>query len=153
MHGPDAYVPITEAAQRLGVSVDTIRRRIRAGEMLAQRELRPQGYRWLVKLPESPTVVEVHPAVTPHAHMQPQGVSAEQIERLIDALERVAEQFTPLNAVATTELPSPPPPPDFVPPWQLIRADTAPPTQQRGQTPMQAGRLPWWRRVLAFISA
>jgi len=43
-------VSVGEAARRLGVSVDTIRRRIGKGELLAHREPTPQGYRWEVEL-------------------------------------------------------------------------------------------------------
>jgi len=43
-------VSIGEAARRLGVSTDTIRRRIGKGELLAHREPTPQGYRWEVEL-------------------------------------------------------------------------------------------------------
>jgi excisionase family DNA binding protein len=42
---------IPEAARRLGVSQDTIRRRIRRGELPAHQQLTAQGYRWLVELP------------------------------------------------------------------------------------------------------
>jgi len=43
-------VSIGEAARRLGVSTDTIRRRIGKGELLAHREPTPQGYRWEIEL-------------------------------------------------------------------------------------------------------
>ncbi len=45
-------VVIAEAAKRLGVAQDTIRRRIRKGDLVAHQETRPQGYIWLVELPE-----------------------------------------------------------------------------------------------------
>ena len=45
-------VSIPEAAKRLGVTQDTIRRRIRKGELAAYQEPRPQGYVWLVDVPE-----------------------------------------------------------------------------------------------------
>ncbi len=45
-------VSIPEAARRLGVTQDTIRRRIRKGELAAYQEPRPQGYVWLVDVPE-----------------------------------------------------------------------------------------------------
>ena len=45
-----ALVSIAEAARQLGVSPDTVKRRIRAGELVALREPRPQGFRWLVEL-------------------------------------------------------------------------------------------------------
>ena len=43
-------VSVGEAARRLGVSVDTIRRRIGKGEITAHQEPTPQGYRWEVEL-------------------------------------------------------------------------------------------------------
>lgn len=41
---------IQEAAQRLGVSSATIRRRIHKGIVKARKEDTPQGYRWIVEL-------------------------------------------------------------------------------------------------------
>jgi hypothetical protein len=42
---------IKTAAERLGVSSDTIRRRLVRGELPGEREPTPQGYRWVVLLP------------------------------------------------------------------------------------------------------
>jgi hypothetical protein len=47
-----------EAATHLGVSPDTIRRRIRNGELQARREPTPQGYVWRVELPEEESTEE-----------------------------------------------------------------------------------------------
>ncbi len=41
-----------EAAELLGVSVDTIDRRIKRGELKGHKELRPQGLTWLVEVPQ-----------------------------------------------------------------------------------------------------
>ncbi len=46
------YVGIKAAAERLGVSQDTIRRRIKAGEIEAQQEPMGSVFRWLVEVPE-----------------------------------------------------------------------------------------------------
>jgi len=43
-------VSVGEAARRLGISVDTVRRRISKGELLAHREPTPQGFRWEIEL-------------------------------------------------------------------------------------------------------
>jgi len=43
-------VSVGEAARRLGVSTDTIRRRISKGELTAHQEPTPQGYRWEVEI-------------------------------------------------------------------------------------------------------
>jgi excisionase family DNA binding protein len=49
-------VTIAEAARILGVSGETVRRRIHAGRIEAIREVRPQGSAWCVLLPVSPGV-------------------------------------------------------------------------------------------------
>ena len=45
-------VTMGEAAQRMGVSVDTVRRRLRRGELLGRHQPTPQGFIWLVELPD-----------------------------------------------------------------------------------------------------
>ena len=45
-------VSVHEAATRLGVSQDTIRRRIRKDELQATQSPTPQGYTWMVELPD-----------------------------------------------------------------------------------------------------
>ena len=43
---------VDEAAKRLGVSRDTVMRRIHKGELDAHQEERPQGHVWRVVIPE-----------------------------------------------------------------------------------------------------
>ena len=45
-------VSIAEAAHKLGISQDTIRKRLRAGELAGEQVRAPGGFRWLVELPE-----------------------------------------------------------------------------------------------------
>jgi len=40
-----------EAARRLGVSVDTVERRLKRGELTGQQEQRAKGWRWLIEVP------------------------------------------------------------------------------------------------------
>lgn len=51
--GEREYVTIREAAQRLGVSADTVRRRIRRGELPGERQETPQGYVWRVDVSQA----------------------------------------------------------------------------------------------------
>jgi hypothetical protein len=44
-------VPIKEAVERLGVSADTIKRRMKAGELVGHQKPTAQGYIWLVEVP------------------------------------------------------------------------------------------------------
>jgi chromosome segregation ATPase len=43
-------VTMTAAARRLGVSTDTIKRRLRRGELKGRKQPRPQGFTWLIEL-------------------------------------------------------------------------------------------------------
>jgi excisionase family DNA binding protein len=47
-------VTVEEAAKLLGVSRDTIMRRIQKGELEAHQEPRPQGHVWRVTIPDEP---------------------------------------------------------------------------------------------------
>lgn len=56
-------VTIREAAEILGVSVDTVRRRLRGGMLEGERVETPQGYVWYVEIPDgvSPEQVPTQP--------------------------------------------------------------------------------------------
>jgi hypothetical protein len=45
-------VTLVEAAHQLGISVDTVRRRLQKGELKGQQQPRPSGHIWLVELDE-----------------------------------------------------------------------------------------------------
>ena len=45
-----ALVTVLEASQRLGLTQDTVKRRLRKGALPGERLPRPQGYVWLVEL-------------------------------------------------------------------------------------------------------
>lgn len=49
------WAPLAEVAAAYGVSVDTIRRRMKRGELEARRQQTPQGFKWLTVLPEPET--------------------------------------------------------------------------------------------------
>jgi hypothetical protein len=45
-------VSMAEAAQLLGLSIDTVRRRLHRGELQGRQEPTAQGFRWWVKVPD-----------------------------------------------------------------------------------------------------
>ena len=89
-------VSIDEAARLLGVSQDTIRRRIRNGELKAHQVTRPQGYVWRVMLPNG------EPGPEGQNHVGDTYVSSELVEALRDTIQRqddtVAQLRTQLEA-------------------------------------------------------
>ena len=46
-----AWAPLAEVAAAYGVSIDTIRRRMKRGELEARRQQTPQGFKWLAHMP------------------------------------------------------------------------------------------------------
>jgi hypothetical protein len=44
-------VPIPEAVRVLGVSIPTVKRRLKRGELAGERERTASGFKWLVLLP------------------------------------------------------------------------------------------------------
>ena len=49
------WAPLAEVAAAYGVSIDTIRRRMKRGELEARRQQTPQGFKWLALLPAERT--------------------------------------------------------------------------------------------------
>jgi DNA-binding transcriptional MerR regulator len=56
---------MVEAAHQLGVSVDTVKRRIQKGELRGHQQPRPQGFVWLVEMPDESNQPGSNPADTP----------------------------------------------------------------------------------------
>lgn len=83
-------VPLKQAAKRLGISTDTVRRRIKSGSLEAEKRATPQGGEWWVTLPDDA------PGEDPDT-MQEAGDAAQAVElavlraRLIELEARAAE--------------------------------------------------------------
>jgi excisionase family DNA binding protein len=58
-----------EAAELLGVSVDTIERRIKRGELKGHKESLPQGLTWLIEIPQE-IIPQGNGGAVPHADAQ-----------------------------------------------------------------------------------
>ena len=129
-----AYVPMREAAKQLGISVDTVRRRIRDGELHAQREIRPQGYRWLIGISED---LDTPDEAMSTLLAQPQGTPT---RALAAPVEYIPPALSPAAKLA-----------DFVPllpDWQTVRTTSATPRLQGWQAPLQQNGRSWWRRLI-----
>jgi excisionase family DNA binding protein len=80
-------VSIKEAAERLGVSVDTVRRRLKAGELEGRREPHGKsGYRWLVHLPDDAQASAPGMPLAEAYELVDARARIEGLERLIDEL-------------------------------------------------------------------
>jgi len=58
-------VTMAEAARRSGVTVETIKRRVRRGELNGHQHPRPQGFTWLIEMPEETDDPDSTPSMTP----------------------------------------------------------------------------------------
>jgi len=53
-----ALVSVIEAAQCLGVSTHTIKRRLKKGELKGEKQATPQGFVWLIEVADDPGAFE-----------------------------------------------------------------------------------------------
>lgn len=77
------WVSISEAAARHGVSADTIRRRLKRGELTGRKETTAQGFTWAIEVPSAPESSE-------HMSSEHAGAAAEDALELVQLRERVA---------------------------------------------------------------
>jgi len=99
-------VSVGEAARRLGVSTDTIRRRIGKNELLAHREPTPQGFRWEVELQPNDQPVNGHETNNEALVTALQAQVLAQTEEL-DARRREVQELHVLLQTAQTALTAP----------------------------------------------
>jgi hypothetical protein len=88
-----ARLSVMEAATRLGVSPDTIRRRIRNGELKAWQEPTPQGYSWKVELPDEEPRTDYDSQHTGQSSSDESLVWRELVDTLRDEVSTLREQL------------------------------------------------------------
>lgn len=82
-------VPIKDAAERLGVSADTIRRRMKKGELVGEKEPTPQGYEWRILLPVEDS--DAQEPTTPASSASDKG-DAIRLELLRERIDELKEE-------------------------------------------------------------
>jgi hypothetical protein len=86
------WLPLAEAARRIGVSLDTLRRRMKRGEVRARKVPTRHGPAWQVRTDDLPA---------PHARDADAGATADLVRLVRDLLERntrLAEEVGSLRA-------------------------------------------------------
>jgi len=157
------FVSVAEAARRLGTSVATVKRRIRAGTLEAEQLQRPQGFEYRVRIQRdepAPVRDDAPPSIERSDSVQPtpftgttQDVSAaiaaataplvaeltasrQANERQADQLVRQAETIGPLRAELAAQRAE----------NATLLASTAEQAPQPTQAPSTRVGAPWWRR-------
>jgi hypothetical protein len=82
-----------DAAERLGVSVDTIRRRLKKGDLVGEKEPTPQGFEWRIILPpkeSDATEPQGEPETASHAG---DAIELELLRERIDELKQERDDW------------------------------------------------------------
>lgn len=82
------HVSIQEAAERLGVSPDTIRRRLKRGELQGTQARTPQGFVWQIEVPSEPATSESKASESPAAAIAEDALELERLRERVAGLER-----------------------------------------------------------------
>src|SRR3954452_18472870 len=85
-------VTIREAATILGVSSDTIRRRLRSGTLTGERAETPQGFVWYVDLPDDADASPMHTPTQPPMQVEMADMLAVLREQLAVKDEQISSQ-------------------------------------------------------------
>jgi hypothetical protein len=80
-------VTMTEAARRLDVTVETVKRRLRRGELQGQKQPRPQGFTWLIEMPEDTGDRDSTSSVTP-SDTPTSNAEVHRLEDMISLLQK-----------------------------------------------------------------
>jgi hypothetical protein len=80
-------VTMAEAARRLDVTVETVKRRLRRGELQGQQQPRPQGFTWLIEMPEDKGDQDSTPSVTP-SDTPTSNAEVHRLEDMISLLQK-----------------------------------------------------------------
>lgn len=88
-----AQVTIAEAAQRLDISTDTVQRRLKRGELAGVKETTPQGFRWLVELPNEAVGTDGAAVDTGAVPPHPLDGSTAEVRRLEEVAQAYREQL------------------------------------------------------------
>ena len=86
-------VGLEEAAKRLNISIGTVRRKLKTGELVGYQKPRPQGYAWEIELPDG--TVD-HPTNDPTSTL-PEG-SNDMVGEMAALRELVAAQKRQLES-------------------------------------------------------
>jgi len=83
-HEDGRWGTVSDATQVFGVLADTIRRRIKCGDLETRREQTPQGFRWLIRLPDEqlpapPLNAPGSPQITPPTVSKPTSYATPEV--------------------------------------------------------------------------
>ena len=89
---------INESAQQMGISADTVKRRLRSGHLVGHQQPTPQGFTWLIEMPDTaaPAIAPADaPPVNSDVHIIDDivPVMQSQIQTLQDQVQLMGQQL------------------------------------------------------------
>jgi hypothetical protein len=136
-------VTMAEAARRLGVTVETVKRRLQRGELQGHQQPRPQGFVWIIELPDETD----NPGDTPTATPSDTPSTAAEIRRLEEMVELLRQELESRNNQLEVK--------DRQLEERAREVQELHVLLQRAQAALPAvrqDRLSWWRRILHLSS-
>ena len=91
------WVPKEEAARLLGVSIDTVERKLKRGELNGKQDPRPRGWRWLVEIPQDVAAAETSEASASNPANAPADAHANEPEVLRELIDTVKDEVAELR--------------------------------------------------------
>lgn len=138
-----ARLTITQAAERLGVSTDTIRRRIKRGQLQAEKEARPQGSRWMVEIADEDVPPDDATVAGLQAEVSALRTEVESRRREMERLYQLLDQQQQLAMAAQRQLTA-----TIEREQEREQAQPQPQQPPRAPTTARRRRLTWRERVL-----
>ena len=86
------WVSIKEAGERYGVSADTIRRRLKRGEIVGRKESTAQGFTWVIEVPANLEAVQPEQAAPEHGGGD--ALELVQLRERVVGLERLTTELS-----------------------------------------------------------
>ncbi len=91
------WVPKEEAARLLGVSIDTVERKLKRGEINGKQDPRPRGWRWLVEIPQDVASAETSEATATNLANAPADAHPNEPEALRELVDTVKDEVAQLR--------------------------------------------------------
>ena len=85
------WISIKEAGERFGVSADTIRRRLKRGEIVGRKESTAQGFTWVIEVPANLEAAQPEQATS--AHGGSDAFELVQLRERVAGLERLTTEL------------------------------------------------------------
>jgi hypothetical protein len=147
----ERWLPLAEAAQELGCSIETLRRHVKRGKVRAERMATPQGFAWSVcvgTLSGGDQLVNATSQAQAHAEVGELGRLVRELQAQVVERAELAAMWQVRAEVLMTELNRAQ---ETIKALEAPKAEIASPGNESAETAKEQSP-PWWRRWWAWSS-